>query len=216
MATMAVMRPLVGAVGERRCALDDRFARACTKKMIELDRVGLSTDHEGDIANGMRLSRYESAIRRWVNALDGRGDRVRVEAAVHPEVRVARFGFGASSGQLVQSIQGTSEVTDWVGLTPAAVQFDVVGSVGFEAEEPGESSGSSGETNVVATVRYQVTTVGFAGGGTWRFRLADDDRILWLEHRPDDLPDANAEDGSRTGSMREHRHDHPHHVEHHH
>lgn len=166
----------------------------------------------------MRLSRYESAIRRWVDALNGRGDRACVEAAVHPEIRVARFGFGKRAGHLVQRLQGTSEVTDWLGLTPVEVQFDIEGSVEFEAEEPAGSVDPSGVTKEVASVRYQIRTDGFANGGTWRFRLADDDRLLWLEHRPDDLPDAIEEGGPRTGSMREHHHDHddPHHVEHHH
>jgi len=136
---------------------------------------------------------------------------------VHPEVRVARYGFGAKAGCLVQSIQGISEVADWLGLTPETVQFDIEGSVGFEAEEPGGSLDLPGATDGVATVRYLIQVVGFANGGTWRFRVADDDRILWLEHRPDDLPDAVEEGGSRTGSMREHHHhDGPHHVEHHH
>lgn len=211
------MRDVVSAPSGARRVDDDRVARDCTKKMIEVDRVGLSTDLEHDIASGMRLSRYESAIRRWVDALNGRGDRARVEAAVHSEIRVARFGFGSRAGVLVQRIQGISEVADWLGLTPEAVQFEIEGSVEFEAEEPSGSVDPEGVTRDVATARYLIRANGFANGGTWRFRLADDDRLLWLEHRPDDLPDATEEGESRTGSMREHQHHvDPHLVEHHH
>ena len=168
---------------------------ACTtieKKSIEDDRDELSSDPRRDIANRMRLSRYESAIRRWVDALNERGARVFVEAAVHPEVRVERYGFGENLGSLMQVIEGTSGVTEWFGLTPKSIQFEIVGPVMFESLESSRSAGQEGpqgsDDGSISRVRYQVSTVGFANGGTWRFELADDDRIAWLEHRPDDLP----------------------------
>jgi hypothetical protein len=166
----------------------------------------------------MRSNRYESAIRRWVDALNERGARVRVEAAVHPEVRVARFGFGANAGQVMQDIRGVSGVTDWFGLSPKEVQFEIVDPVELEA---GATSGSSrpeeeaGEESV-ARVRYRVSAVGFSNGGTWLFKLSDDDLIIWLEHHPDDLPGAMRQERSVDGDDREQRHDDPHHLEHHH
>jgi hypothetical protein len=186
--------------------------------MIEDDRDELSTDPEHDNASDMRLSRYESAIRRWVAALNGRADLARIEAAVHPEVRVARHGFGANVGKLMQTIQGTSGVAEWFGLTPAPVEFELAGPVEFETAEPGAPSDASAVSDggEVAQVRYQVDTPGFRGGGTWQFRLADDDRIIYLEHWPDDIPDSIPERTSRTDSNREEHHDDPHHLEHHH
>lgn len=217
---MAAMRVSRGTLRARRAssAIDPRASDR--KKTIEDDRDELSSDPRRDIANGMRLSRYESAIRRWVVALNERGARIRVEAAVHPEVRVARFGFGENAGRLMQSIQGTSGVTEWFGISPKQVQFDIAGPVEFEAVEPSRSSGQEGveatDEASIARVRYQVSAIGFSNGGTWRFTLADDDLINWLEHRPDDLPDAMQEGRSRTGENSEHHHDDPHHVEHHH
>jgi|GEM_PF-2959880 len=201
-----------------RDAIDPRAAHR--KKKIEDDRDELSSDPCRDIANGMRLSRYESAIRRWVVALNERGDCIRVEAAVHPEVRVARFGFGENARCLMQSIQGTSGVTEWFGTSPKEIQFEVAGPVEFEEVEPSRSSGPDGVETTdeasIASVRYRVSAVGFSNGGTWRFTLANDDLINWLEHHPDDLPDASAEGRSRTGENSGHHHDDPHHVEHHH
>jgi len=201
-----------------RSRAHDRSDGEWAKKKIELDRDGLSADPERDIAIDMRLSRYESAIRRWVDALNGRVDRARVEAAVHPEVRVVRWGFGTNVGQVVQDIQGTSGVAEWFGMTPATVEFDIAGPVEVEAEPSLESGDSTGgkEAGSVARAQYQVMAPDFLGGGIWNFRLAEDDRIIWLEHRPDDIPDPVQEGTSRSGANREHSYDDPHHVEHHH
>lgn len=188
------------------------------KKKIEDDRDELSRDHRHDIAIRMRSNRYESAIRRWVDALNERGARARVEAAVHPEVRVARFGFGANTGRLMQDIRGVSGVVDWFGLSPKEVRFEIVDPVELESGVPSASSRPEGEVGEggVARARYQVGSVGFSNGGTWRFGLSDDDLILWLEHRPDDLPESVHEERSVDGVDREHRQDDPHHLEHSH
>ena len=137
----------------------------------------------------------------------------------------------------MQVIEDTQGVADWFGMSPAGIEFEVAGPVEFEAAEPhaspieGSPEGllSSNATATqdggsVARVRYQVSAPGFLGGGTWRFRAADDERIAWLEHHPDDIPDAADERTnpltqgaeSRNGSHRDHHQDDPHHVEHHH
>lgn len=182
----------------------------------------MSLDPWRDIANRMRLNRYESAIRRWVDALNERGPRALVEAAVHPEIRVERYGFGDHLGVLMQTIQGTTGVTEWFGISPVQVQFEVAGPVELEQAESPEStpkgsptSGTENDAEGVAKVRYQVSAVGFTNGGTWRYRISEDGRIVWLAHHPDDLADAVQERDVRTGENR-HHHDDPHHLEHHH
>lgn len=217
---MAAMRALRGARRASHACVAHAARASKRKKKREDDRDELSRDPRRDIANRMRLSRYESAIRRWVVALNERGARISVEAAVHPEVRVARFGFGENAGSLMQSIEGTSGVTEWFGISPKVVQFEIAGPVEFESVEPSRSSGPEGVEATgegsIASVRYRVSAPGFSNGGTWRFTLANDDLINWLEHHPDDLPNAKQEGGPRTGKNGEHDHDDPHHVEHRH
>lgn len=174
------------------------------KKNARSDRERLSPDHERDIATDMRLSRYESAIRRWVDALNhqGRGASARVEDAVHDDIVVLRFGFGANAGHLVEEIRGVARVAEWFGLTPAVVQFELAGPVVVEDEATSQ-----------VQIRYSLHADEFVGGGIWRLRIGDDSRIVWLEHRPDDIPDPVQEGTFRTGSKREHLHDHPHHAD---
>ncbi len=199
-------RAIVSEVPRRGRRASARSEDNPAKKIARSDRDGLSTDHERDIATDMRSSRSESAIENWIAALNekGRSSRVRVEAAVHPEIRVERFGFGANAGRLVEVIRGTEGVAEWFGITPEVVQFELAGPVEVE----GEGSG-------VEKVGYRVVAGEFVGHGTWRFRLHDDGRIVWLEHRPDDIPDAVQEGSFRIGEGRMHG-DHPHHGEHHH
>jgi hypothetical protein len=165
----------------------------------------------------MRLSRYETAIRRWVDALNEGGARVRVETAVHPEVRVARFGFGENAGVLMEEILGVEGVSAWFGLTPKELTFEIASEVELESRVPSEISraeeGADGES--IAQVRYRVFTEGFSNGGTWRFTLSDDDLITSLEHHPDDLAGEIYEEASK-GNDRNEQHDDPHHLEHHH
>lgn len=157
----------------------------------------MSPDHEGDIATDMRSSRSESAIENWVTALNTRGaqTRARVDAAVHPDIRVVRYGFGVNQGRVVEEIHGAAGVTEWFGLTPDVIEFEVEGAV---ADEP---AGSGQEDAAVACVGYRVVAGDFVNGGTWRFRLHEDGRIIWLEHRPNEIEDAVQEGSFRIGRV---------------
>jgi hypothetical protein len=199
----------------------------------------LSRDPEGDIATDMRSSRSETAIENWVTALNTRGSQmlVCVEAAVHPDVRVVRYGFGANQGRVVEEIHGVTGVAEWFGLTPDVIEFELAGPVDSLNEENGV------EDAVVRGVRYQVLAGDFVNGGSWRFRVHEDGRIIWLEHRPDEVDDAVQEgsyrlgravpemksgrDPGETGTSTHHHHGHPelsglsighphHHGDHHH
>ncbi|MFO0744720.1 MAG: hypothetical protein U1F43_03465 [Myxococcota bacterium] len=165
----------------------------------------MSRDPGSDIATNMRDSRYEHAIRRWVVALNARGTRTSVEAAVHPDVVVERFGFGSNAGNLVQTLQGASAVAEWFGLTPAGTIFEIAGPVVLDPDVTPE----------VARARYQFSVADIVGGGKWGYRLHDDGRVIWLEHAPDEISDPIEEADHRSDSHRGHQ-DHPHPQEHRH
>ncbi len=154
----------------------------------------------------MRSNRSITAIENWIIALNdqGRSSRVRVEAVVHPEIRIHRYGFGSNTGRLVEEIRGLSAVSEWIGLTPAVVEFELASEIENESDE-----------SDVARVDYRVLAGDFVGSGHWRYKLHDDGRLLWLEHRPANIPDAIQEGTFRRGSERMHG-EHPHQGEHHH
>lgn len=153
----------------------------------------------------MRDSRYEHAIRRWVVALNARGTRTSVDAAAHPDIVVERLGFGSKAGRLVQTFKGAPAVAEWFGLTPAGTFFELAGPVVLDPDKTPE----------IARTRYQLQSADIVGSGGWAYRIADDGRVIWLEHAPDQIADPIEEGDHRSGSDRGH-HDHPHPQEHHH
>lgn len=110
---------------------------------------------------------------RWLAAVEGHGDAGLTDAAVAPDVEVARYGFGPSRGTIVETLCGTEAVRAWLARTNPVCVFTL------------EASGSPAAGLVVA--RYRIDAPDFLGGGEWRARLAPDGRIAHLEHRPDDL-----------------------------
>ena len=154
----------------------------------------------------MRNSRYELAIRRWIDALNVRGDRTALASAIQAGASVARKGFGSKSGHLVEVIEGLANVSEWMGLIPSGITFEREGQVDVGADSEGE----------VATVRYRLSVADFVGGGTWLFRLGDDDLVGWLEHQPDAISDPIEEGDYRAGGHREHDHPHTEQSAHHH
>jgi hypothetical protein len=152
------------------------------------------------------LRPYEDALARWIHALGSRGQRPSVEAAVGPGIRLERYGFGDSRGQLVQIFEGPGPVAAWLAMTPPEVEFAAEGDLTLTDDG-------------VATTRYRMTAGTFVNGGEWRFRLAADGRILWLAHRPDSLPEDPQAQLARLGSqplpvrpnpLPPHPHAHPH------
>ena len=172
--------------------------RSRRKKVIRVDRSPLSPDPGSDIAKNMRNSRYETAIQRWIDALNVRGERTVLAAAFQADASVARKGFGSKTGQLVEVIEGLENVSEWMGLLPSGITFECVGPVEVAADSEGE----------VALVRYRLSVDDFVGGGSWRFRLGDDGLVGWLEHQPDRIDDPIEEGDYRAGGHRDH--DHPH------
>jgi hypothetical protein len=130
------------------------------------------------------LEAHAKAGQRLVDALNARGEPATAEAAISPGVRLERFGFGPRQGQLVQIIEGIGPVTAWLQLTPDGTSFAL-------AEAP------LVDDEGVATVRYRLTHEDFVNGGEWRWKLADDGRITWLQHLPNDLPETDEEASAR-------------------
>ncbi len=117
-----------------------------------------------------------AALRMWVAALNGYGDRTKTALAVADTVVVERGGFGAERGQVVQTIAGTEAVNTWLAMTRHVVIF-FADEASLRRDGPGWS------------VRYRLTAPDeFVGGGSWLFAVDDSGRIVRLQHWPDDLP----------------------------
>jgi hypothetical protein len=131
------------------------------------------------------MTEGERALERWLHAVNGRGQLVLTEAAVAEGVRVERLGFGSQRGVLVELFEGPQAVNAWLARTREVVHFELAAIACDEA-------------------RYLVRVEGesWLGGGTWRWQLAADGRLAWLQHQPDDLSSA---DGT---AAEEHRHQH--------
>jgi len=114
------------------------------------------------------------AFARWVDALNRPGDPLAVARALADDAVIERHGFGATRGQLVQTIAGIAAATAWVALLRPALRFSC------DPARAGEAG--------AFVARYRVTGPDdFVGGGEWAARLAADGKIAWLRHVPDDL-----------------------------
>lgn len=124
---------------------------------------------------------HEKALLRWLEALNARGRREVVDVAVDPAIRLERYGFGPNQGQLVQIIEGIGPLAAWLALTPENTAFEAVGDLDISDDG-------------VGTSRYRVTfPPDFENGGEWRWRLAADGRLVFVSHRPSEIPQAIVE-----------------------
>lgn len=121
-----------------------------------------------------------SALSRWCDALNSRGPAPiadAVAASCAPTVTIARCGWDADAGTVVQLLQGREAVAGWLALTAAVVRFSIDWpSLG--------RSGPRGDWQI----RYTVSAPdGFRGGGTWTLALDEAGLLLRLRHQPDGL-----------------------------
>ncbi len=117
-----------------------------------------------------------SALRAWVDALNGYGDLALTSRAVAADVVIERGGFGPQSGEVVQTLQGVAAANTWLAMTRHVVRF-------FAQEASLRREGS------LWVARYRLTAPDdFVGGGLWRFATDASGRIARLQHWPDDLP----------------------------
>jgi hypothetical protein len=136
-----------------------------------------------------------TALARWLEALNARGDQAATRRAVDDEVRIERCGFHATRDQVLEVLNGAVAVNDWLALTRDVVEFRLDGDSRCDA---------GGE--IAARYAVVVEAANFRGGGEWHLRLANDGRIAWLRHQPDDLEQATPEPD--PGHQPGHAHDH--------
>jgi hypothetical protein len=121
------------------------------------------------------------AFQRFADALNRPRDPALLRAAVIDEVRIERHvpGERAAPGDaapVVESFVGVAEVERWFARMPPVVRFALAGA----ARPDGDAW----------VVEYTIEAGEFHNGGTWLARLAGDDRIAQLSHRPFALRDA--------------------------
>jgi hypothetical protein len=119
------------------------------------------------------MNRHDAAIGRWIDALNLFGDRDALERAVTDNVQIDRYGWEKRRTDLAEVITGLDAAVQWMARSPESVVFS--------------ADGLSTVSGPTGTARYRLEATDFLGTGEWIFRLADDDRIEWIEHRPDDL-----------------------------
>lgn len=128
------------------------------------------------------------AMAQWIESLNTRGNEAVGEAALHPEAVVERYGTGATHGERMEVLEGREAIRHWLESCPEGTRFQIEGPVAVEEEE--ERARTALPSELTGRARYRVR-VGEAGArGTWRFTLAGDGRVRWLEHRPDPAPEA--------------------------
>lgn len=125
----------------------------------------------------------DDALARWARAMTSRGDLERTRLAVSADAVVDRHGNGARYGQVVERIEGVEAIAAWLSTSPEGTVFEVSSPVAYVWSSPG----GGGTAERVAEARYTVRGPGFDNQGSWRFSLAGDERLRWLEHAPDDL-----------------------------
>lgn len=119
----------------------------------------------------------QQTIDRWLRAVNLRGESQAVEKATVPTIQVDRCGWGENNGKVVQVIKGWKDLSAWLRLSPDGTVFNL----------DSEVCSSSDQEPFEAVVRYRLEVSDFVGGGEWRFQMAEDGRLVRIEHRPDNL-----------------------------
>lgn len=122
------------------------------------------------------------AATRWVEALNSPRDPVLVRTALAPWAVLYRYGAMERAGTLVETFRGWEAVDRWMARSPRApITFWLARAVEHAA-------GAPAWWGPTFFVRYAYAAEGWVHGGGWRFGLAPDGRLAWLEHFPDRLP----------------------------
>ncbi len=115
------------------------------------------------------------AIQRFVDALNQQAKHGSVRAAFAPNADVYRYA--ADNHAVAAALFTNHDLHEsWIRRTPETSQFTLQ-----SVEELGGGRWKA---------RYEIRAPGdFVNHGTWRFKLADDERIAELHHQPDPLKD---------------------------
>lgn len=137
---------------------------------------------DGD-APDPRAEAWRAAFQRFVDALHAPLDAARIAAAVADDVRLERHAAGDRGADgpavapIAETFRGVREVAVWLARTPQQVQFALVG-------EPWRIADGIAPGGAIWGIEYAITAGEFRNGGVWHARLAGDDRIAFLSHRP--------------------------------
>lgn len=117
------------------------------------------------------------AIQRFVEALNTQAKNGTARAAFAPTANVYRYA--ADNHAVAAALFTNHDLHEsWIRRTPETSQFTLLDG---GLEDLGEGWWKA---------RYEIRAPGdFVNHGTWRFKLADDERIAELHHQPDPLKD---------------------------
>lgn len=132
-------------------------------------------------ASASELKAATLAIERWIAALNTSLDGALTPLAFTEDAVIERCGVKANRDKVLDTHSGHIEIAAWVARVPEGTVFTRTSDVAAE-------TGDAGET--LWTARYRITVEDFEGGGLWRVRLAEDGRLSWINHQPDDLKDS--------------------------
>lgn len=119
--------------------------------------------------------RVATALRRWVAALNARGDEAKVQEAFGAAGKV--FAFTADGRRRGPALHGEA-LAHWLRSSPENTKFRLV-THSIAVARLGH--------RIVGTARYTRRSMGSTAGGTWHLTLSKDGTIARLEHRPDPL-----------------------------
>ncbi len=139
------------------------------------------------------------AAMRWVDAINAPTDRSRLEAATAPDIVIDRMGVFDKQGKLAETFRGQDEVAAWLERMPDGVLFELGGDL--------EQIERRGKPAYELRYVYRIAEIQFVHGGTWQLQLSDDDRISWLRHMPEPLPEGQSAGGRDAGGAA-HQHVH--------
>lgn len=120
-----------------------------------------------------------AAVEQWLRAMNADDVRARgehLEAAIHPDAIVLRYGFDETRDDVIERLEGAEQIAAWLARSPAGTRFVLVGW---------DEAGSR--------LRYQVQVGGYLGAGTQAVTFDGQGRITSVRHRPDDLDRAQVD-----------------------
>lgn len=146
--------------------------------------------------------RVQGALQQWLDALNAPANDEAMRAATAPEVHARRHGNDSQRGLVVEWFDGHEAMRTWFQRSPEGMVFSLAGPVEADPGQTPDTAAARAAGGPVRLptdgvpleegspqwrVRYRLVVGDFEGGGLWRFSLADDGRIAWLEHVPDEL-----------------------------
>lgn len=119
------------------------------------------------------IATAQTALDRWLAALNSQGKSSSVQLACDREIEVHRYVPGVEAAAAI--FKGHDMVEVWVRRTPESNHFELVEQSVKQLDDGWWEA------------RYRVRADAWVNEGTWRFRTSDESRLVELHHRPDPL-----------------------------